>query len=384
MRTSGTATLPANTSGRADDEAATGGARVAGEAVWMRSASPPSPSSATSMPSVSHARAASSTGWPTGGCTSPSRTAGRRARSSPGRRWFVTVPVRRGGILALLAPIPATITFRARAMVHPAGSLDIGAVSKELVKLVPEARKEGSCVIELVPEGRFLTYGNRRVADGHGQPGARACPRAGWVGERRSIVRLLIAVSSKHGSTREIADAIGETLSQAGVEVEVADANDVRTVTPSTPSSSEARSTGAAGWGPRATSSAAPPMHCARAPCGCSRAGHSGRASSIRPMPPKARSSSGSSGPGITGSFQARRTSRSSASSSGGWSRWSRSRGGSPRLAGHPRMGGINCQGARDGPGRRRLTAAVSRVAAICTERTPPAPLSVGLHADGR
>jgi menaquinone-dependent protoporphyrinogen oxidase len=45
-------------------------------------------------------------------------------------------------------------------------------------------------------------------------------------------VRLLIAVSSKHGSTREIADTIGETLSQAGVEVEVADANDVRTVAP--------------------------------------------------------------------------------------------------------------------------------------------------------
>ena len=27
------------------------------------------------------------------------------------------------------------------------------------MKLVPEARKAGSSVIELVPEGRFLTYG---------------------------------------------------------------------------------------------------------------------------------------------------------------------------------------------------------------------------------
>ena len=72
----------------------------------------------------------------------------------------VTVPVRRGGVLALLVPIPpATITFHARVTVHPAGSLDIGAVSKDLEKLVPEARKTGSCILELTPEGRFLTYG---------------------------------------------------------------------------------------------------------------------------------------------------------------------------------------------------------------------------------
>jgi hypothetical protein len=77
-----------------------------------------------------------------------------------GQEVAITVPVRRGGILALLAPIPpATITFHARATVHPAGSLDIASVSKELVKLVPEARKTGSSVLELVPEGRFLTYG---------------------------------------------------------------------------------------------------------------------------------------------------------------------------------------------------------------------------------
>ena len=60
----------------------------------------------------------------------------------------------------MLAPIPpATISFHARATVHPAGSLDIGSVSKDLEKLVPEARKSGSCIIELEPEGRFLTYG---------------------------------------------------------------------------------------------------------------------------------------------------------------------------------------------------------------------------------
>ena len=77
-----------------------------------------------------------------------------------GQEVAVTVPVRRGGLLSLLAPIPpATITFVARATVHPAGSLDIGSVSKRLERLVPEARKAGSCIIELVPEGRFLTYG---------------------------------------------------------------------------------------------------------------------------------------------------------------------------------------------------------------------------------
>jgi hypothetical protein len=72
----------------------------------------------------------------------------------------VTVPVRRGGILALCTPIPpATITFHARATLHAAGSLDIGSISTDLEKLVPESRKTGSCVLELVPEGEFLTYG---------------------------------------------------------------------------------------------------------------------------------------------------------------------------------------------------------------------------------
>jgi hypothetical protein len=72
----------------------------------------------------------------------------------------VTVPVRRGGLLALLFPIPpATITFRARATVHAAGSLDLGFLSEKLLKQVPESRRTGSCVIELAPAGQFLTYG---------------------------------------------------------------------------------------------------------------------------------------------------------------------------------------------------------------------------------
>jgi menaquinone-dependent protoporphyrinogen oxidase len=45
-------------------------------------------------------------------------------------------------------------------------------------------------------------------------------------------MKMLIAVSSKHGSTREIAESIAETIREAGVEVEVADAEDVESVVP--------------------------------------------------------------------------------------------------------------------------------------------------------
>jgi menaquinone-dependent protoporphyrinogen oxidase len=45
-------------------------------------------------------------------------------------------------------------------------------------------------------------------------------------------MKLLIAVSSKHGSTREIAGAIGEIVRDAGVQVAVVDAQDVESVAP--------------------------------------------------------------------------------------------------------------------------------------------------------
>lgn len=76
------------------------------------------------------------------------------------QRVSVTVPVRRGGLLSLVMPIPpATISFPARAIVHPAGSLDIGSLSKKLTSLVPEQRRAVCVLLELVPEGTFLTYG---------------------------------------------------------------------------------------------------------------------------------------------------------------------------------------------------------------------------------
>jgi hypothetical protein len=76
-----------------------------------------------------------------------------------GQQVAVTVPVRRGVVLSLVMPIPpATISFRARAIVHPAGSLDLGSVSKKLLSLLPKDRSAAT-VLELVPEGTFLTYG---------------------------------------------------------------------------------------------------------------------------------------------------------------------------------------------------------------------------------
>lgn len=76
------------------------------------------------------------------------------------KRVSVTVPVRRGGILSLVLPIPpATISFHATAIVHPAGSLKISSLSKQLESLLPPERRDAAVVIELIPEGEFLTYG---------------------------------------------------------------------------------------------------------------------------------------------------------------------------------------------------------------------------------
>jgi hypothetical protein len=77
-----------------------------------------------------------------------------------GDRVSLTVPIRRGGLLALLFPIPpATISVGARAVVHAPGSLDLEAVSPALARLVPASRRGIACVLELAPEGHFLTYG---------------------------------------------------------------------------------------------------------------------------------------------------------------------------------------------------------------------------------
>lgn len=75
-------------------------------------------------------------------------------------RVAVTVPVRRGGLLSLLFPIPpATVSFRAAAIVHPAGPASAPAVPGRLVSLLPAERRAWCCVIEILPEGQFLAYG---------------------------------------------------------------------------------------------------------------------------------------------------------------------------------------------------------------------------------
>jgi hypothetical protein len=72
----------------------------------------------------------------------------------------MTVTVRRGGLLALVAPIPpATITFRGNAVVHPPDDPATRRVVERLATAIPEERLSGAAVVEIVPEGEFLTYG---------------------------------------------------------------------------------------------------------------------------------------------------------------------------------------------------------------------------------
>src|SRR6266511_3446505 len=53
----------------------------------------------------------------------------------------------------------ATVSFHATAIVHPAGSLEVGSLSKELASLLPAERRASACIIEVIPQGAFLTYG---------------------------------------------------------------------------------------------------------------------------------------------------------------------------------------------------------------------------------
>jgi hypothetical protein len=75
-------------------------------------------------------------------------------------RVSVTVPVRRGGLLSLMLPIPpATISFIGTAIVHPAGWLRNSSLARHLAALLPPERRNSAAIIEVVPEGEFLSYG---------------------------------------------------------------------------------------------------------------------------------------------------------------------------------------------------------------------------------
>jgi hypothetical protein len=70
-------------------------------------------------------------------------------------RVAVTVPVRRGGLLSLVAPIPpATISFHGTATVHPPGS-----TPDRLASLIPAERRASGNVVEIEPDGDFVLYG---------------------------------------------------------------------------------------------------------------------------------------------------------------------------------------------------------------------------------
>jgi hypothetical protein len=72
----------------------------------------------------------------------------------------VTVPVRRGGLLALMFPIPpATISFHGTATVRPATFLGSSSVPPNLARLLPPERRDACTIIQIEPVGQFLTYG---------------------------------------------------------------------------------------------------------------------------------------------------------------------------------------------------------------------------------
>jgi hypothetical protein len=69
----------------------------------------------------------------------------------------MTVPVHRGGVLALFTPIPpATISFPAVATARPAEVVD-GVPG--LARLLPPERRTACTVLEIRPIGHYVTYG---------------------------------------------------------------------------------------------------------------------------------------------------------------------------------------------------------------------------------
>jgi hypothetical protein len=75
-------------------------------------------------------------------------------------RVAVTVLVRRGGLLSLVAPIPpATIGFHAAAIVHAPGTQQARRIVDAMGSMLPAERRDSVSVIEIAPEGSFVTYG---------------------------------------------------------------------------------------------------------------------------------------------------------------------------------------------------------------------------------
>ena len=74
-------------------------------------------------------------------------------------RVAVTVPVRRGAVLSLLAPIPpATISFHGAATVHAAGAPSAVPLVDVFGPMLPPDKRSAMSIIEIVPEGKFVMY----------------------------------------------------------------------------------------------------------------------------------------------------------------------------------------------------------------------------------
>jgi hypothetical protein len=72
----------------------------------------------------------------------------------------MTVPVRRGGLLSLIFPIPpATISFHGKALVHAGDLPQVDGIVEQLGDLLPAERRSSSSILEITPEGSFVTYG---------------------------------------------------------------------------------------------------------------------------------------------------------------------------------------------------------------------------------
>jgi len=72
----------------------------------------------------------------------------------------VTVLVRRGGLMSLMVPIPpATISFRASATVYGPGDPAVRPILEQLGSMLPAERRDTASIIEIVPEGAFVTFG---------------------------------------------------------------------------------------------------------------------------------------------------------------------------------------------------------------------------------
>jgi hypothetical protein len=84
-----------------------------------------------------------------------------KARQIPADgRVAVTVPVRRGGPLVLMFPIPpATISFHGAAEVLSRESPEGRRAMAALAPMIPPDRRAACRIISVRPTGRFVTYG---------------------------------------------------------------------------------------------------------------------------------------------------------------------------------------------------------------------------------